>query len=124
MTTLILFHWTECGACQEFMPLWDNEISKEFVCLKIEANDTTKSKECKITDDDFAKIIKWKEENVRGYPTLAKWDGHSMTEFTGNRTDKASLKDFVKPVKKGGRRKTKKQKKRKMKTKRVKFWVF
>lgn len=92
MTTLILFHWLECGACIQFMPSWDDEIlnKKNISSIKIEAEDKTidqvkqKNMNTKLKDNELTKILEWKE-NVNGYPTICKWDGFKVIEYTGER---------------------------------------
>ena len=95
MTTLILFHWSECGHCIEYMPIWDLNIknNKNIDSIKIEANDSSieqikrSNENIKLDDKELTKILEWKKENVIAYPTISKCDSktQTITAFTGDR---------------------------------------
>lgn len=102
-TTLVLFHMIGCGHCDALMPTWD-EVSKSFPSsLKIEASEASISTDLKVDSD---KLMKWKAENVRGYPTIVKVQGGNIIEYDGERT-KQSILDFVE--KRGGKRRQNKK---------------
>jgi hypothetical protein len=107
-TTLILFHWQECGACIQFMPIWDEQIHN-IHSLKVEIEDKTKEiirknfPKSTLNDEELDKIIEFKE-TIHGYPTIAKWDGEKVSEYTGERNPKL-IKDWAKSIKDRKKRK-------------------
>jgi hypothetical protein len=102
-TTLILFHWQECGACIQFMPIWDEQIGKKVPSIKVEVADINKDlirtkNEGTLTDKELDKIIEFKE-TIHAYPTIAKWDGTIVSEYPGVKRDPKLIKDWAKSIK-------------------------
>jgi hypothetical protein len=110
-TTLILFHWNECGACIQFMPIWDKEIGKKVPSIKVEVADITKdlirtkNPKTLLTDEELDKILLFENEMEKKYPTIAKWDGNKVIEYPGVKRDPKLIKDWAKSIGGGKKRK-------------------
>ena len=112
---LILFYMNGCGHCQEFMPKWKETIEKNKSSMKIEASSKTPEfgEKCnEIDNDTIDKIMRWKEVNVMGYPTIAKWNGTTVEKWKGDR-DANKIAKWLNVVKGGKNRRKKTRKNRK-----------
>lgn len=105
--TLVLFHMIGCGHCEALMPTWEKVTTSFPASLTVEASDADIDTQLNV---DSGKLMKWKEENVRGYPTIVKVEGGNIVEYDGERTTESIL-NFAK--KRGGKRRRIKQSKSK-----------
>ncbi len=122
MSVLIVYYMDGCGHCDDFIRDILPDIKGSHIMIESK-NTIDDIKTSHLDKSELEKVFKWKEENVSGYPTLAKWDKTGgIKEFTGARTADA-IKQFL-SIKGGKRRKkgrkTKSKNKRGRKTR--KYW--
>jgi hypothetical protein len=107
MTTLALYHMTGCGACEAFMPQWDDKKNGIKGGVKIESKYTT-VKEIEdanpnhtFVGGELEQLLEYKK-NIFGYPTIVKKKGETISEYDKER-DIGMIKSWAKTTT-GGRR--------------------
>uniref|UniRef100_A0A6C0B8I3 Thioredoxin domain-containing protein n=1 Tax=viral metagenome TaxID=1070528 RepID=A0A6C0B8I3_9ZZZZ len=117
MIDLLLIHANWCGHCQHLMPEWKKmkEILKDNENVSVhEIENDDSDKEHRLSK--FSQKNGGNKVSVRGFPTIIRFENGEMTEFKGKRTAEELAKWALKHKLSGGRRKTKRTKRRRPKT--------
>jgi len=118
MIEVLLIHANWCGHCQTLMPEWNKmkdllKDNKNVAVHEIEAGDANKEQKL----DDFSKKHNRGEKvSVKGFPTIVRFENGEMTEFRGQRTAQELAKWAAKQKLSGGKKKSKRVRRKKRKT--------
>jgi thiol-disulfide isomerase/thioredoxin len=118
MVDLLLVHAHWCGHCRALMPEWNKmkgmlKSHKNIRVHEIESSDS--DKDARI--EELSKKSDGKKISINGFPTIVRLENGEMTEFKGNRTAAELAKWATKnKLNGGGKRKTKRVRRRKNKT--------
>ena len=126
MIDLLLIHAHWCGHCRALMPEWKKmkellKSNKNVSVHEIESADSNKDARL----SEFSEKAGGVKVSVRGFPTIVRFENGEMTEFKGKRTAAELAKWATKHKLSGGKKKTKRVRRKRNKTcKKCSFSLF
>jgi protein disulfide-isomerase A1 len=128
MIDVLLIHADWCGHCKSLMPEWKKvkdtlKNNNNIIFHEIESNDSDKDHRL----NELSKKTKSRAKiEIRGFPMILRLENSELTEYKGERTADKMAKWVTKHKLSGGKRKTKRIKRRINKTckkcKSFSFW--